>query len=285
MRQVVVASSTIHDRGSGRTLRTRFAEAQIQDLEREGASRSLHSQHSELASPVPHSGPVTPVKPHSDSMPTTAPGANPPPTSSIAPRASLPSTTRKPRRRRQKAAKEKLYAIRGILREEYRGGKLWYEIDWDNDPNTGQQYPPSWVCFKSSCLSRHRAPRPQPLLVLLLCNPVLTCDLIQRNLLGTRPLRLSKSGRPVNKESRRQSPRHPPPRQIATRPKTRCPAWARRRSDHLERLILSPRILDRASASERTPPISHLLLSTEPQSHPLRSALPTSPLNYKLLVT
>lgn len=283
MRQVVGASSTINDLRISRTFTTRFAEAQIQDLGREGASRSLHSQHSELASPVPHTGTVVPVKPHSDSMPTTAPGANPPPTSSIAPRASLPPT-RKPRRRRQKAAKEKLYAIRGILREEYRGGELWYEIDWDNDPDTGQQYPPSWVCSKRSCLSRRRAPRPQPLMILLVCNLVLTCHFIPRNLLGTRPPRLSKSGKPAIKESRRHRPL-PPPRQIATRPKTRCSVWTRRRSDGSERLIRNSRILDRASAYESTPPISRPVLSTEPQGHPLRSALPPSPLNYKLPVT
>ncbi|KAH8888871.1 hypothetical protein GQ53DRAFT_235893 [Thozetella sp. PMI_491] len=63
------------------------------------------------------------------------------------PNISLP-TTRRPKRqankRRSKPAAKKLYAIRGILQEERRAGKLFYQIDWEDDPETGESYDPTW---------------------------------------------------------------------------------------------------------------------------------------------
>ncbi|WYZ38625.1 hypothetical protein EsH8_III_000539 [Colletotrichum jinshuiense] len=41
--------------------------------------------------------------------------------------------------------KEKWWIIRDILQERTRGSKIEYLVDWEDDPDTGEQYPPSWA--------------------------------------------------------------------------------------------------------------------------------------------
>ncbi|KAL1839307.1 hypothetical protein VTK73DRAFT_4072 [Phialemonium thermophilum] len=47
------------------------------------------------------------------------------------------------------------YAVRDILDEKHEKGRLYYLIDWEDDPKTGERYEPTWVClFVSRCLLR-----------------------------------------------------------------------------------------------------------------------------------
>jgi hypothetical protein len=37
------------------------------------------------------------------------------------------------------------WAIRGILAEKKVKGRLQYKVDWEDHPETGEAYPPTWV--------------------------------------------------------------------------------------------------------------------------------------------
>lgn len=60
-----------------------------------------------------------------------------------------------PRRRRQRKSNkrsskgpsqpEEWYTIRQILDERIVKGQVEYLVDWDDNVNTGEVYPPSWV--------------------------------------------------------------------------------------------------------------------------------------------
>ncbi|KAK1760813.1 citron Rho-interacting kinase [Echria macrotheca] len=45
---------------------------------------------------------------------------------------------------RQQTNSDVFYAIRDIVAEERRKGKLYYKIDWEDDPRTGESYEPTW---------------------------------------------------------------------------------------------------------------------------------------------
>jgi hypothetical protein len=47
---------------------------------------------------------------------------------------------------RHKTNSTVFYAIRDIVAEERRKGKIYYKIDWEDDPRTGESYEPTWVC-------------------------------------------------------------------------------------------------------------------------------------------
>lgn len=66
-----------------------------------------------------------------------------------------PSSSKKPRRRKQKLTlqnrrksepAEKLWAFRAILGERTNDfGAKEYKIEWEDDPDTGEKYEPTWV--------------------------------------------------------------------------------------------------------------------------------------------
>jgi hypothetical protein len=60
------------------------------------------------------------------------------------------STPQKRRARRAKTvapSEDDEWPIKDITAEERRAdGKLWYKIDWEDDPRTGESFPESWVC-------------------------------------------------------------------------------------------------------------------------------------------
>ncbi|KAK3374020.1 hypothetical protein B0T24DRAFT_657686 [Lasiosphaeria ovina] len=63
------------------------------------------------------------------------------------PRSKRRKSTQPPRRQDTPHAapeEEKLYAIRGIIEEKYKRRKLLYRIDWEDDPDTGETFEPTW---------------------------------------------------------------------------------------------------------------------------------------------
>ena len=46
----------------------------------------------------------------------------------------------------KKESSETYYQIRRIAGEKTENGRLFYYIDWANDPNTGESFEPTWVC-------------------------------------------------------------------------------------------------------------------------------------------
>ncbi|KAK1999717.1 hypothetical protein LX36DRAFT_573733 [Colletotrichum falcatum] len=48
----------------------------------------------------------------------------------------------------KKQSKEKWYSIRDIIQERKRGTNIEYLVDWDDDPDTGERYPPTWTPSK-----------------------------------------------------------------------------------------------------------------------------------------
>lgn len=44
------------------------------------------------------------------------------------------------------------WGIKRILKQEYRGNEIWYQVDWDNDEITGQSFPPEWVSYTAGHL-------------------------------------------------------------------------------------------------------------------------------------
>lgn len=58
------------------------------------------------------------------------------------------SSSRRKSKQKPKVEDE-LYAIKDIIDEKYERGRVWYRIDWEDDPNTGEQFDPSWVFIPS----------------------------------------------------------------------------------------------------------------------------------------
>lgn len=48
---------------------------------------------------------------------------------------------------RNDTSQTNLYAIKDIIDEKIVDGKLYYKIDWADDPRTGEVFEPSWVSF------------------------------------------------------------------------------------------------------------------------------------------
>ena len=64
--------------------------------------------------------------------------------SSPAPRRGAPK--KKPRRRKE-AESEKQFSLQdpGILDQKEENGKVYYLLNWADDPDTGEHFEPSWV--------------------------------------------------------------------------------------------------------------------------------------------
>lgn len=45
----------------------------------------------------------------------------------------------------KKESSETYYTVRRIVDEKIENGRLFYYIDWANDPNTGESFDPTWV--------------------------------------------------------------------------------------------------------------------------------------------
>lgn len=63
-------------------------------------------------------------------------------------RAKSPRTTPRKRRKSHNATNpnDNLFAIKDIIDEKIVDGKRYYQIDWADNPTTGQSYSPTWVC-------------------------------------------------------------------------------------------------------------------------------------------
>lgn len=85
-------------------------------------------------------------------------------------------------RKPNKPPKEKWWIIRDILQERRRSGKIEYLVDWENDSETGEQYPPTWV---SQVAPPHQC-----------------CSDLQRLQAGTSLQRLFSTGRKRKKQRR-----------------------------------------------------------------------------------
>ena len=62
----------------------------------------------------------------------------------------------------REAVEDNLYDIRDIIDEKYVGRKIFYKIDWADNPTTGERYDPTWVCPLSPHLTPSRAQRFAP---------------------------------------------------------------------------------------------------------------------------
>lgn len=64
--------------------------------------------------------------------------------SSPAPRRGAP---KKKSRRRKDEGSEKVYSLAdpGILDQKEENGKVYYLVNWADDPETGEKYDPTWV--------------------------------------------------------------------------------------------------------------------------------------------
>lgn len=47
---------------------------------------------------------------------------------------------------------DKLWKVRSILEERIKSGKFQYLIDWEDDEQTGEKYPPTWEPKKNLTL-------------------------------------------------------------------------------------------------------------------------------------
>lgn len=50
-------------------------------------------------------------------------------------------------KKQKKEVSETFYSVRRIAGEKTENGRLFYLIDWANDPVTGKSFDPTWVCF------------------------------------------------------------------------------------------------------------------------------------------
>lgn len=55
---------------------------------------------------------------------------------------------------RHDTRQDNVFAIKDIVDEKFIHGKRHYKIDWQDDPNTGESFSPTWVCHPSSQKSR-----------------------------------------------------------------------------------------------------------------------------------
>jgi len=58
----------------------------------------------------------------------------------------------------KKPPRETFYKIRDIVAENIEGGRKYYQIDWEDDPETGESYEKTWV----GRLPMPPRPRPGP---------------------------------------------------------------------------------------------------------------------------
>lgn len=66
-----------------------------------------------------------------------------------APRAASPRRPGRPKLRHD-TCQDNVFAIKDIIDEKFIHGKRHYKIDWQDDPNTGESFSPTWVCQPSS---------------------------------------------------------------------------------------------------------------------------------------
>lgn len=64
-------------------------------------------------------------------------------------RAASPKRLRRPKLRHD-TRQDNVFAIKDIIDEKFIRGKRHYKIDWQDDPNTGESFSPTWVCQPSS---------------------------------------------------------------------------------------------------------------------------------------
>lgn len=64
-------------------------------------------------------------------------------------RAASPKRPGRPKLRHD-TRQDNVFAIKDIIDEKFIHGKLHYKIDWQDDPNTGGSFSPTWVCQLSS---------------------------------------------------------------------------------------------------------------------------------------
>lgn len=53
---------------------------------------------------------------------------------------------------RYETRQDNVFAIKDIIDEKFIRGKIHYQIDWEDDPITGESFSPTWVCQPSSHL-------------------------------------------------------------------------------------------------------------------------------------
>ena len=71
---------------------------------------------------------------------------------------SLPRTPQKKRKRRRDTSSAEFYSVKQILAEKIgRGQEISYLIDWDDNPETGESYTPTWVWMDLYSSSPRRA--------------------------------------------------------------------------------------------------------------------------------
>lgn len=58
---------------------------------------------------------------------------------------SLPRDSQKKRKRRKQTSSAEYYSVKKILEEKTEHGEISYLIDWDDHPETGESYTPTWV--------------------------------------------------------------------------------------------------------------------------------------------
>lgn len=75
------------------------------------------------------------------------------------------------------ALQDNVFAIKDIIDEKSVRDKLFFRIDWEDNPVTGETYEPTWVsCFRMSSLASARYPlSPPPMDTMLTSLPTGTC--------------------------------------------------------------------------------------------------------------
>lgn len=63
-----------------------------------------------------------------------------------------PKQRRRPKKSKSRPPQEpEWYAIKRILDQKLVNGRLTYLVDWEDNHNTGEAYPPSWVSRYRAC--------------------------------------------------------------------------------------------------------------------------------------
>lgn len=63
-------------------------------------------------------------------------------------KAQCPQIPKRPKPRHE-TRQDNVFAIKDIIDEKFVRGRLHYRIDWEDDPNTGEPFSPTWVCQPS----------------------------------------------------------------------------------------------------------------------------------------
>jgi hypothetical protein len=61
----------------------------------------------------------------------------------------LPPRSSQKRRKRKAKASAEYYSVRDILEEKTVHEEVFYLIDWEDNPDTGESYTPTWVRIHS----------------------------------------------------------------------------------------------------------------------------------------